>query len=180
MAHIITNKAAVTRSRCRLAQWFVLPLVLVLGGCGAFKEYVVQPVGGLFDWDTEVELDFTVEADVNPDADNGDRPSPVVVRIYELSSVEAFESTGFRDLYFKDKEMLADSLLKGHKLKPLLPGTQRTDHFKLTKGSAYVGLFAEFSQYKDAKFRIVLPVDEYLTTRQRLVLSYKNMILIRD
>jgi type VI secretion system protein VasD len=145
--------------------------------CGFFKEYVAQPVGKVFDWDTEVEVKFFVKADINPDDNN--RPSPLVVRIYELAATETFTQANFRDLFLNDKEVLGGDFIKVHKLKPLVPGVDRNDYFKLKEGTAFVGLFAEFNQYKDADFRIVIPVDEYLTTRQDVRLTYKSMVLLR-
>ncbi|HEY5604599.1 MAG TPA: type VI secretion system lipoprotein TssJ [Gammaproteobacteria bacterium] len=158
----------------------LLVVVVMLAACqSTFKEYVAQPVGKFFNWDTDVEVKFTVEPDTNPDDSNNNQPSPLVIRIYELAGKEKFENARFRDLYFDDKKTLADDFIKVHTLKPLLPGTTRLDKFKLKKGTAYVGLFAEFVQYKDADFRVVIPVDAYLTTTQDVRLSYHSLSLIR-
>jgi type VI secretion system protein VasD len=163
-----------------LRQGVVFLAVVLLTACqSTFKEYVAQPVGKFFDWDTEVEVKFTVETDTNPDDSNNNQPSPLVVRIYELADKDQFERARFRDIYFDDKKILGDAYIKKHTLKPLLPGTTRLDQFQLKKGTAYVGLFAEFVQYKDADFRVVIPVDEYLTTTQDVRLSYHSMSLIR-
>ena len=153
---------------------------MLLTACqSTFKEYVAQPVGKMLDWDTEVEVKFTVEPDTNPDDSNDNQPSPLVVRIYELADKEQFANARFRDIYFDDKKILGDAFIKKHMLKPLLPGTTRLDQFQLKKGTAYVALFAEFVQYKDADFRVIIPVDEYLTTTQDVRLSYHSMSLIR-
>jgi len=143
-----------------------------------FKEYVAQPVGKLFNWDTEVELQFLVEPDINPDDTKNNQPSPLVVRIYELADKEQFQHAQFRDIFFNDKKTLGDDFIKVHVLKPFLPGKNRIDKFTLKKGTAYVGLFAEFVQYKDAKFSIVVPVDAYLTTRPEIRLSYHSISLV--
>jgi type VI secretion system protein VasD len=157
-----------------------LLFVVLLTACqNTFKEYVAQPVGKMLDWDTEVEMHFAVESDTNPDDSNNNQPSPLVVRIYELADKEKFEQARFRDLYFEDKQILGDDYIKKHTLKPLLPGTERLDKFKLKKGTSYVGLFAEFVQYKDADFRVTIPVDEFLTTMQEVRVSYHSMSLIR-
>ena len=157
----------------------LLLLSLCLVACqSTFKEYVAQPVGKVLNWDTEVEVQFYVEPDINPDDSNENRPSPLIVRIYELADKEQFEQAKFRDIYFNDKKMLGDDFIKKHTLKALLPGTNRLDQFELKKGTAYVGFFAEFVQYKDADFRVVIPVDKYLTTRPEIRLSYHSMSLL--
>jgi type VI secretion system protein VasD len=158
---------------------FSLLMMLALAGCqSTFKEYVAQPVGKLFNWDTEVELQFTVEPDINPDDSNNNQPSPLVVRIYELADKEQYQHAQFRDIFFDDKKILGDDFIKKHVLKPFIPGKSRTDSFTLKKGTAYVGLFAEFVQYKDAKFSLVIPVDAYLTTRPEIRLSYHSISLV--
>lgn len=157
-----------------------LSIAVLLTACqSTFKEYVAQPVGKLLSWDTEVEVQFMVEPDTNPDDSNGNQPSPLVVRIYELADKEQFENAQFRDIYFDDKKVLGDDFIKKHTLKALLPGTNRIDNLQLKKGTAYVGLFAEFVQYKDADFRVVVPVDEYLTTRPEVRLSYHSISLVK-
>lgn len=163
-----------------LSFWLAFFLVLFqLVSCQPFKEYIAQPIGKFFDWDTEVNIQFHIESDVNPDIENRDRPSPIVVRIYELMSPESFEQAEFRDIYFNDKEVLGEDFVKKHALKAFLPGTSRRDHFFLKRGTTHIGLFAEFSDYKDAKYRVVLPVDEYLTTTQNVKLFHKSMILLK-
>lgn len=158
----------------------LLVLAVMLTACqSTFKEYVAQPVGKILDWDTEVEVKFIVEPDTNPDDSNDNKPSPLVVRVYELADKEQYEHARFRDIYFDDKKILGDDFIKKHTLKPLLPGTERLDKFTLKKGTAYVGLFAEFVQYKDADFRVTIPVDEFLTTNQEVRLSYHSMSLIK-
>jgi type VI secretion system protein VasD len=158
----------------------LLGIVIALSACqSTFKEYVAQPVGKILDWDTEVEVKFTVAPDTNPDDSNDNKASPLVVRVYELADKEQFEHARFRDIYFDDKKILGDDFIKKHILKPLLPGTERLDKFTLKKGTAYVGLFAEFVQYKDADFRVAIPVDEFLTTTQEVRLSYHSMSLIK-
>ena len=155
-------------------------VVLSVAACeSTFKEYVVHPVGKLFDWDTEVVLNFIVEPDINPDDSNGNQPSPLVIRIYELADKEKFEHSQFRDIFFNDKKTLGDDFIKVHTLKAFLPGKSREDGFILKKGTAYVGLFAEFVQYKDAKFSLVIPVDEYLTTRPDVRLSYHSISIVK-
>jgi type VI secretion system protein VasD len=165
----------------KLLHILLLLAVVFLAGCqSTFKEYVAQPVGNLFNWDTDVEMQFTVEPDTNPDESKENNPSPLVVRIYELADKGQFENAQFRDIYFNDKKFLGDDFIKKHTLKALLPGTTRTDQLKLKKGTAYVGIFAEFVQYKDAEFIVVIPVDEYLTTTQDIRLSYHSMSLIKS
>jgi len=172
-------KQAVILQKNYLSIVSAIILSVSLSACqSTFKEYVAQPVGKLFNWDTDVELQFIVEPDINPDDTNNNQPSPLVVRIYELADKEQFNHAQFRDIFFNDKKVLGDDFIKVHILKPFLPGKNRTDTFTLKKGTAYVGLYAEFVQYKDAKYSLVIPVDSYLTTRPEIRLSYHSISLV--
>lgn len=113
-------------------------------------------VGGVFNFDTDLKLTFNADADINPD--DKKRPSPLFLRMYELKSTKQFQRANFIDLFERDKEVLGADLVGKQTLKRLTPGEERSDSFVLKPGTRFVGLFAEFLQYKDAKFKIIIPV----------------------
>lgn len=114
-------------------------------------------IGGFFNMDTDLTLDFKVEANINPD----DRkiPSPLFIRLYELKSAKQFKRANFIDLFERDKEVLGDNMIAKQRLKRLKPGESREDEYVLNKETRYVGLFAEFSQYKNSNFKVIIPVE---------------------
>jgi type VI secretion system protein VasD len=126
--------------------------VAVIAACSSLN----TKVGGVFKLDTDLKLAFKAEADINPD--DKKRPSPLFLRMYELKSTKQFEKANFIDLFERDKEVLGADLVAKQTLKRLRPGDERTDRFVLKPDTRYVGLFAEFLQYKDAKFKILVPV----------------------
>jgi len=113
-------------------------------------------VGGMLNLNTDLVLGFNADADINPDEKN--RPSPLFLRMYELKSTKQFERANFIDLYERDAEVLGADMVAKQTLKRLKPGDERKDHFVLKPETRYVGLFAEFLQYKNAKFKIIIPV----------------------
>ena len=113
-------------------------------------------VGGVFNLDTDLRLTFNAEADINPD--DKTRPSPLFLRMYELKSTKQFERANFIDLFERDNEILGADLVAKQTLKRLTPGEERSDSFVLKPGTRFVGLFAEFLQYKDAKFKIIIQI----------------------
>jgi type VI secretion system protein VasD len=114
-------------------------------------------VGGVLKLDTDLKLELNAEADINPDDKN--RPSPLFLRLYELKSTKQFQRANFIDLYERDAEVLGADMLAKQTLKRLKPGDERTDNYVLKPETRYVGIYAEFLQYKNAKFKIIIPIE---------------------
>ncbi|WKB53794.1 type VI secretion system lipoprotein TssJ [Eleftheria terrae] len=79
-----------------LKRIFVVGLAALLWGCSSTPK------------PTPIEIQLTGTADLNPDSRN--RPSPAMVRVYELKSPAAFETADFFSLFDKDRETLAADL----------------------------------------------------------------------
>lgn len=92
----------------------------------------------------------TAGAHVNPDPDG--RPSPVVVEIFELSSLAAFKDASFDGLYASGKQTLGDSLLATHSL-IVSPGGSKTLAISLTPRTAALGVIAGFAHLDGLQWR---------------------------
>lgn len=132
-----------------------ITIVLVISAISACTSLNTK-VGGVFKLDTDLKLAFKADADINPD--DKKRPSPLFLRMYELKSTKQFEKANFIDLFERDGEVLGADMVAKQTLKRLKPGDERTDNHVLKPETRYVGLFAEFLQYKDAKFKLIIPV----------------------
>lgn len=130
----------------------VVVAIVALPACTSLN----TKVGGVFKLDTDLKLTFKADADINPD--DKKRPSPLFLRMYELKSTKQFEKANFIDLFERDSEILGADLVAKQTLKRLRPGDDRVDSFVLKPETRYVGLFAEVLQYKDAKFKILIPI----------------------
>ena len=126
--------------------------VMVISACTSLN----TKVGGLFKMDTDLVLTFKADADINPD--DKKRPSPLFIRMYELKSTKQFAKANFIDLFERDAEVLGADMVAKQTLKRLKPGDEREDSFVLKPETRYVGLVAEFLQYRDAKFKLIVPV----------------------
>ena len=113
-------------------------------------------VGGMLDLDSDLLISFFVDADVNPD--DNKIPSPLIIRMYELKSQKMFRKANFIDIYEKDEEVLGADLVVKQTLKHIQPGENRKVSFVLNKETEYVGLYAEFLKYKDAKYKVIIPI----------------------
>ncbi len=125
---------------------------ITLSACSSIN----SSIGGFFNMDTDLEIKFKVDADVNPDDDR--KPSPLFVRMYQLKSTKMFNKANFIDLYEKDKEVLGADMISKQVLRRIKPGESRDENFVLNKETNYIGLYAEFLQYKKAAFKLLIPV----------------------
>ena len=129
--------------------------VLTLSACSSLN----SAVGGLFGADTDLTLTFNVESDINPDENKV--PSPLFIRMYQLKSTKLFEKANFIDLYENSKEVLGADFVDMQKLKRLKPGENRENNFVLDEKTRFVGLYAEFLNYKNSRYKLVIPVVQH-------------------
>ena len=97
-------------------------------------------------------LDATVVAgpSVNPDGDG--RASPVVVEIFELSSLTPFEEANFDSLYTHEKQTLGESLLATHST-IVSPGSRKAVTASMTPQTSALGVIAGFAHLDGLQWR---------------------------
>lgn len=155
--------------------FYVSGMVLFLMSCSSSS---TEP-GGVLDFDTDFKLKIVAEENINPD--DNKVPSPVIVRMYELKTTKAFEQANFIDLYEKDSEILGKSLVTSQLLKPIKPGESSNTNFILSKDTQFVGLYVEFLQYENAKYKLTIPVEKaYLISSSSEVLLSGNTISLLE
>ncbi|GAL04524.1 type VI secretion lipoprotein/VasD [Photobacterium aphoticum] len=120
--------------------------ILALGGCG-----IVNAV-----MDPYTKLNFDVAENVNPDMDG--RPSPVVVKVFELSSRTLFDSQDFFELYDDPKDVLGPDLIAKNEFE-FSPGTKQTYELTLSPGTRYAGVLVAYQDLENARWREVIEVD---------------------
>lgn len=118
---------------------------LVLAGCG--RETQPDP--------TRLDLLLIASPAVNPD--RNDRPSPVLVRVYELRSVGAFETSDFFALLEQDRGVLGGELLNRWEFQ-LAPGETMSLDTGLQTGSSHIAVVAAFRDIERAQWRAISPV----------------------
>lgn len=149
-------------------------LTFLLSSCQSMN----GAVGGYFGLDTDLQIDFKVDADINPDELG--KPSPVFIRMYELKNKKMMGKADFISLYERDKEVLGADMLESHKLRRFTPGETRTEHFVLDKNSNYVALYAEFLEFRQSKFKLIIPVVANNVFRNSVTVRVSGNKLIFD
>jgi type VI secretion system protein VasD len=161
---------------CQFCELTILALVLAaLTAC----QPVNSKVGGYLDLDTDLKIEFVADADINRDEQG--IASPLFIRMYELSSDKMMKKAGFIEIYERDKEVLGADWVTVHKLKHLKPGDSRTEKFVLEKKTNYVALYAEFLDYNDSKFKLIIPVTAHNVIRNAVVVRISgNQLSFND
>ncbi|WP_460097572.1 type VI secretion system lipoprotein TssJ [Pseudomonas sp. S3_C01] len=136
-----------------------LAMTLLLGGCTTLSPFSTM---------TKLTLTLTASDQLNPDL-NG-RPSPVVVRLFELRHPVAFENSDFFSLYERARETLAPDLISSKELE-LRPGETVELRLGITGNGRYVGILAAYRDLPHARWRYTLPVAATQLTEANLILD---------
>ena len=98
---------------------------------------------------------ITVDSNVNPD--RAGRPSPIVVRIYELKAVAAFNGADFFALFDNESATLSGELV-GREEFQLQPGETRQYSRQLQPETKFIGVVGAFRDLEQARWRQAVPV----------------------
>ncbi|SAK51095.1 type VI secretion system lipoprotein TssJ [Caballeronia ptereochthonis] len=110
---------------------------------------------------TVVRINVNALDKVNPD--HTGRPSPVLVRVYELKATAAFDSADFFTLYGRDQATLgADLNAKNEFL--LKPGDSQSVEQTVQPGTKFVAVVAAYRDIERSRWRATVPVPPNQTT----------------
>ena len=123
---------------------------------------------------TIIQATIDVRPSTNPDPRG--RPSPVVLRFYELKSLAPFSSADFFSLFDRDKEVLAAELVAREEYQ-LTPGENRQFERKLQPETRYIAVIAAFRDLERAQWRASMPVVPQQTTPVVIRLEASNVSL---
>ncbi|SPB18850.1 membrane protein [Caballeronia novacaledonica] len=110
---------------------------------------------------TIVRISVNALAGVNPD--HAGRPSPVVVRVYELKTTAAFDAADFFTLYGKDQATLGGDLNAKNEYM-LRPGDSRSVEQTVQPGTKFVAVVAAYRDIERSRWRASAPVPANQTT----------------
>ena len=121
---------------------------LVLAACGAKPILAPKP--------KVLTIDVLAAANLNPSASG--RPSPVVVRIYELKAAAPFESADFIMLFDKDQATLGAELVQREEML-LRPGETKKLGMTLPADAKAIAVLAAYRDLERARWREVRAVE---------------------
>jgi type VI secretion system protein VasD len=125
-------------------------------------------------------LTVTARADLNPDASG--RPSPVVLRIFQLKDDAAFKDADFFALFDKEQATLAASLIDRQEFE-LAPGDSRTVDFPVSGDAKFLGVLAAFRDIRNADWRALVAAPKknlknIIKTDKVLVTAEKTRVML--
>jgi type VI secretion system protein VasD len=124
----------------------VCAAAIVLASC---KTVPVKPSK-----ESKAKVALSAAADVNPDASG--KPSPVVVRVYQLKGDAAFAGADFFALFDDEMKVLGPELI-GREEYVLTPSEKRTVELAVLKTAKFVGVIAAFRDIRNSQWRVVVP-----------------------
>jgi len=92
---------------------------------------------------------------INPDGDG--RPSPIVVRLYELKSLGTFNAVEFFPLYNEETAILGDDMVYREEFS-LIPGGKRLYNRTPTADTQYLAVIAAFRSIDQATWKAAVPI----------------------
>lgn len=125
----------------------VCTLVLLLASCASSDPKPHEPL----------RLNLTVSAATTVNPDDRGRAAPIVVRIYELKTDNAFKAADYFSLQDKDKAVLSDDLVKRDEFQ-LRPGERQTIRRIADAGTTALGVLAQYRDLPHAVWRTVYPL----------------------
>ena len=130
--------------RLAIVTWAALlaGAALMSGGCASHRANEA----------VETRTQLAADNDVNPDLQG--RPSPIVIRIFQLRGDAEFSKADFFGLYGHEKEVLGPSLV-GIDEYVLRPGEKREVRIGMMNDTRYVATVAAFRDISVARWRVL-------------------------
>ena len=104
------------------------------------------------------QLSGRIEASATVNPSTSQRPSPLMLRVYELKSPTAFNAADFMSLYQRDQAELAADLVAREEL-TLAPGESRPLSKTLSPDTRYIGVVGAFRDLEHAQWRSLAAVE---------------------
>ena len=127
------------------ASCLVSACLLLVPGCASTEHVAAAPYS----------VTFNVAGDVNPDASR--RPTPIVLKVFQLKASSAFDSADFFSLQSKPEGVLGSELIGVDRV-ILRPGESRTLHYSGSVDAHAIGVVAEYRQIEQSRWKLTIPL----------------------
>lgn len=124
-------------------------------------------------------IDLAVASQPNVNPDSSGRPSPVVVKMYELRGDLAFKQNDFYTLFHEPVKALGSDLIAADEL-IFIPSEARVVSYEPMPATHFVGVVVGFRQIERAQWRAIIPVDPEKKNTVRIELVDASLLLITD
>lgn len=142
--------------------------ILFIVVCGSLSAGCAKPTIGLI---------VASQPNVNPD--HSSRPSPVIVKMFELRNDLAFKQADFHTLFNTPLQVLGADLVAADEI-VFIPGEARRILYRPNPNTQFVGVVAGFRQLDRALWRVIKPVDPEEETWLAIELNDASILVRPD
>lgn len=139
-------------------------LTLLSSGCSAVT-YV---------WAAYDKVTIQATQEVNPD--KAGRPSPVRVKLYELSTRTVFDNLDFEGAFNKGTTLLGDQLLSQAEYM-LQPGESVTHQVDLKEKAAFIAVLAAYRDIDSVRWSRIYEIKDYNHASHTVTLTKNGVVL---
>ncbi|MDA9558313.1 type VI secretion system lipoprotein TssJ [Vibrio sp.] len=125
--------------------WMMVVTATLLSGCALFKDT------------STAELNISASKVLN--VRDGGQSSPVILRVYELSSSVIFKSVDFFALYGNEKNALGDEYIKRHEFQ-IQPGEESEYYLELDPETRTLGYAVAYRDINGSTWRTISSIEE--------------------
>lgn len=119
-------------------------------------------------------LNLNIVSDAGSNPDYTGRPSPTVVKVFQLKSDGKFKQNKFIDI-FQDDSVLSTDNLESKEI-VVSPNDQTDLMLALHKDTQYIGVIAAFQQSNNAKYKLVMPIPEL--SEDKITEKIRKLVLL--
>ena len=117
-----------------------------------------------------------IEASTHVDPDMRNRPSPIVTRLYELTSANRFRTADFFDLYENESATLAGAIVRREEF-AVVPLGKLTIEKQLQPSTRFIGVIAAYRDIDKAAWRAIAPIELNSTNRLAVRLEPTGIVI---
>jgi type VI secretion system protein VasD len=154
--------------QCRFVLVSSVVAVIAVPGCAKFRKPAPPPQP------PAAHMTLAASADANPDPSG--RPSPVVVRVYQLRGDAAFVGADFFGLFDDEQKALGPELISRAEY-VLTPSERRTVDVPVAADARYVGVIAAFRDIRNADWRALVPTWREGTRNMSVAVGRMRIVL---
>jgi len=144
-------------------------LIVALTSCRATKK--------MFGLTNNIDISIRTTKDVNLDAQGN--PSPIVVRLYELSTAVEFRKADYAALFNDEQATLGKDLLRRDEYE-IKPEQTRIIARKAKENTKYLGLLAAYHNTTNIKWRAVISLNSSGNADMKLLLEKSGITVPLD
>jgi type VI secretion system protein VasD len=125
----------------------LLMLLILVAGCSRKEPSPTKP--------PRLVLQVVAAEGLNPDGTG--RPSPLVLRTYQLKDANSLASAGFFEVWNDDRAVLAGDLLWRHEI-TMTPGGQETIRTPLAAEAGAIGVVGAYRDVRNSRWQATAPL----------------------